>query len=302
MTTEPIIDDAALPYARESPDTEYLPSATQMTRGELDALPAGQLEMMGISALAGPANVIMQLALPAVGYGVYESAVDSGNLFKHPIKRTRTTLSYLAVAAKGSPADRKAYRRAVGKAHARVRSTPDSPVSYNAFDPKLQLWVAACLYKGWEDMQRIYGDPADITEGAYQNGAVMGTTLQVPREMWPVTRADFEQYWDETVETLDIDPVIREHLMSIVRAEFMPRWFGITFGWWFELLTIGFLPTNFRDKMGLQFRPWQRVVFDTHNRLARAVLNRLPKPLREFPFNLLLLDVRWRLRTNRPLV
>lgn len=192
MTTEPIIDDAALPYARESPDTEYLPSATQMTRGELDALPAAQLEMMGISALAGPANVIMQLALPAVGYGVYESTVDSGNLFKHPIKRTRTTLSYLAVADKGSPADRKAYRRAVGKAHARVRSTPDSPVSYNAFDPKLQLWVAACLYKGWEDMQRIYGDPADITEEAYQNGAVMGTTLQVPREMWPVTRADFE--------------------------------------------------------------------------------------------------------------
>lgn len=90
--------------------------------------------------------------------------------------------------------------------------------------------------------------------------------------------------------------------MSIVRAEFMPRWFGITFGWWFELLTIGFLPTNFRDKMGLRFRPWQRVVFDTHNRLARAVLSHLPKPLREFPFNLLLLDVRWRLRTNRPLV
>ncbi|NDZ95345.1 DUF2236 domain-containing protein [Streptomyces sp. SID6673] len=305
VSTEPIVDvevDVPTAYSAAAPDTEYLPAAARMTRGELDALPTRMNEMKGISALAGPANVIMQLAMPAVGYGVYESRVDSGNLFKHPIKRTRTTLSYLAVAVMGSPADRKAYRKAVGTAHAKVRSTADSPVKYNAFDPRLQLWVAACLYKGWEDMQRIYGDPADITEEAYQNGAVLGTTLQVPREMWPATRADFETYWNETVEGFEIDPVIREHLMSITRAEFMPRWFSVLVGWWFELLTIGFLPENFRDKMGLEFKPWQRVVFDTHNRVARAICNRLPKPMREFPFNLLLWDVRFRIRTKRPLV
>ncbi|WP_124711356.1 oxygenase MpaB family protein [Gordonia insulae] len=273
-----------------------------MTRGELDALPTRMNEMKGISTLAGPANVIMQLAMPAVGYGVYESRVDSGNLFKHPIKRTRTTLSYLAVAVMGTPKDRKAYRKAVGSAHAKVRSNADSPVKYNAFDPKLQLWVAACLYKGWEDMQRIYGDPADITEEAYQNGAVLGTTLQVPRELWPATRADFETYWNDTVATFEIDPVIREHLMAITRAEFMPPAVSFLIGWWFELLTIGFLPENFRDKMGLEFKPWQRVVFDAHNKVARAISNRLPKLLREFPFNFLLWDVRWRIRTGRPLV
>ncbi|MFW0783041.1 oxygenase MpaB family protein [Gordonia sp. CPCC 206044] len=307
MSTEPIIepdgiDELERAIAKTAPDTEYLPKVARMTRGELDALPSRVNEMKGISALAGPANVIMQLALPAVGYGVYESTVDSGNLFKHPIKRTRTTLAYLSVATMGTPKDRKAYRKAVGKAHAKVRSTESSPVKYNAFDPKLQLWVAACLYKGWEDMQRIYGDPADITEEAYQHGAVLGTTLQVPREMWPATRADFETYWNETVESLEIDPIIREHLMSIVRAEFMPRWFSLAVGWWFELLTIGFLPENFRDKMGLEFKPWQRRVFDTHNKVARAILVRLPKPLREFPFNLLLADTRWRIRTGRPLV
>lgn len=85
--------------------------------------------------------------------------MDSGNLFKHPVKRTRTTLAYLAVAASGDPKVRKAYRRAVGRSHAKVRSTPESPVEYNAFDPELQLWVAACLYKGWEDVQRILVTP-----------------------------------------------------------------------------------------------------------------------------------------------
>lgn len=262
----------------------------------------GALELKGISVLAGPANVIMQLALPAVGYGVYESRVDSGNLFKHPIKRTRTTLAYLAVAVLGTAEDRTAYRHAVDKAHAAVRSTDASPVAYNAFDPTLQLWVAACLYKGWEDMQRIYGDPADITEEAYRNGAVLGTTLQVPAEMWPATRADFQEYWDKTVASLEIDPVIRGHLMSVVRAEFMPRWFSLSAGWWLELLTVGFLPEEFRDKMDLQFAPWQRFVFDTHNHIARAVLTRAPKPVREFPFNALLWDTRWRMRTGRPLV
>jgi uncharacterized protein (DUF2236 family) len=54
--------------------------------------------------------------------------------------------------------------------------------------------------------------------------------------------------------------------------------------------------------MDLEFKPWQRVVFDAHNKVARAISNRLPKPLREFPFNVLLWDVRRRIRTGRPLV
>ena len=41
-------------------------------------------------SLAG-ANVIMQLAQLPVGRGVAESKVDSGNLYKHPLKRARTT-------------------------------------------------------------------------------------------------------------------------------------------------------------------------------------------------------------------
>lgn len=66
-----------------------------------------------------------------------------GRLFSHPVKRTRTTVTYLAVAVLGTDDERKAYRRAVNKQRAQVRSTESSPVRYNAFDPGLQLWVAA---------------------------------------------------------------------------------------------------------------------------------------------------------------
>lgn len=267
-----------------------------------DEIDSSDLVMLGAAALAGPANVIMQLALPAVGYGVYESRVDSGNLFKHPVKRTRTTLSYLAVAAMGSPSDRQAYRRAVGRAHARVHSTPQSPVSYNAFDPSLQLWVAACLYKGWEDVQHVYGDPSIISEETYRAGAVMGTTLQVPPHMWPATRADFETYWQDTLSTLVIDPPIREHLLAIARMEFAGPIVARIGGWWSYIMTVGFLPDDFRDKMGVELAPWQQTVFDVHNVIVRHTVRHLPKPLQQFPFNLLLADVRRRVRTGRPLV
>src|SRR4051795_12203574 len=72
--------------------------------------------------LAGMANVIMQLSWPAVGYGVMESKVDSGSAMKHPVKRGRTTYTYIAVALLGTDDDRRAFRRAVNGQHAQVRS------------------------------------------------------------------------------------------------------------------------------------------------------------------------------------
>lgn len=272
------------------------------TRQKLDAVQVDDLQMIGLALLSGPANVIMQLALPAVGYGVYESKVESGSLFKHPAKRTRTTLTYLAVAGMGGPEIRKAYRQAVNKAHVHVRSTPDSPVEYNAFDPKLQLWVAACLYRGWEDIQRLYGDPAKITEEAYQQGAVMGTTLQMPRELWPATRADFEEYWQQTVAEVEIDDTIRGYLMKIVRMQFAFKPLSWVAGWFSETMTVGYLPPEFREKIRLEQSPLQKRFFDAHVPVARLAVKAMPKPIRQFPFNVLLADLEWRRRTGRPLV
>ena len=103
----------------------------------------------------------MQLSLPGVGYGVLESPVDSGNVYKHPFKRARTTGTYLAVATIGTESDRALIRAAVDTAHRQVRSTSSSPVSYNAFDPGLQLWVAACLYRYFVDQHEFLYGPLD---------------------------------------------------------------------------------------------------------------------------------------------
>ena len=124
----------------------------------------------------------MQLARPGVGYGVLESRVESGRVDRHPIKRARTTFTYLAVAGSGSDEQKAAFRRAVNRAHAQVYSTDESPVQYNAFDKDLQLWVAACLYKGAVDSYRTFvGEmDAETADRHYAEGMSLGTTLQVP--------------------------------------------------------------------------------------------------------------------------
>jgi uncharacterized protein (DUF2236 family) len=92
--------------------------------------------LTAVALLAGPANVIMQLARPGVGYGVLESRVDSGRVDLHPIKRARTTFTYLAVATAGSDAQKEAFRGAVNRAHTQVYSTPRAGPRSTAFQER----------------------------------------------------------------------------------------------------------------------------------------------------------------------
>ena len=61
-------------------------------------------------------------------------------------------------------------------------------------------------------------------------------------------------------------------------------------------------PQRFRDEMRLPWDPERQRRFDRLMTVLR-VLNRVsPRFVREFPFNVLLKDLDWRMRTGRPLV
>ncbi|SNS52882.1 oxygenase MpaB family protein [Rhodococcoides kyotonense] len=261
--------------------------------------------MTGVGLLAGGANVIMQLAHPAVGYGVFESRVESGQINRHPVKRTRTTLSYLAVAGMGDDDVRAAYRKATNRSHAMVKSTAGSPVKYDAFDPNLQLWVAACLYRGFEDVYyALYGDPdPQFLDEMYQRSHVLGSTLQMPQDMWPADRVAFEKYWDTALDDVHIDPTIRRYLYGIASATFVkPKALHPLIGPFMRFVTTGFLPSRFRDEMELPWDPVKQRRFDLLMRVL-ALTNRVtPAALRRFPFNALLWDVRRRMKSGRRLV
>lgn len=260
--------------------------------------------LSGIGLAAAGANVIMQLSQLPVGHGVAKSRVESGRIHDHPIKRTRTTLAYLAVALLGTDEEREAVRQEVNRQHRQVHSLPDDPVAYNAFDTDLQLWVAACLYQGVEDIRQVLGieyDDADA-ERVYRYCARLATTLQVRPEQWPADREAFQRYWEDHVARIEMDDLTRRYLQGIARAQFLGAPWSWILGPLVQLQSVGFLPPAFREELGLPWTSRQARVFDAMMAAWAAVDRRLPGPVRRFPFNLCLWDTRLRIRFGRPIV
>lgn len=99
---------------------------------------------------------------------------------------------------------------------------------------------------------------------------------------------------------MSIDEPVRDYLTGLMTNRNLPRPLQRTarFGTW---VTTGFLPQRFRDEMQLAWSERDQCRFDTLLRRAGAVQRCLPGMLRRFPFNLLLWDLRIRIRLGRPL-
>lgn len=279
---------------RSTDDPEHDPVARALVEASLS----------GIGMAAAGANVIMQLSMLPVGHGVAKSRVDSGRVDERPLKRTRTTLAYLAVALLGTDEEREAMRREVDRQHRQVRSLPGDPVPYNAFDTALQLWVAACLYKGTEDIARVAGIERsdEELERVYRYCARLGTTLQVRPDQWPADRQAFQAYWDDKVGQIEMDELTRGYLRGIARAEFLGKPWSWLLGPLVQLQSIGFLPPEFRAELGLPWTGRDQRVFDVMMSTWAAVDRRVPAVIRRFPFNMYLWDTRLRIRSGRPIV
>jgi uncharacterized protein (DUF2236 family) len=251
-------------------------------------------------SLAG-ANIIMQLAQLPVGRGVAESTVESGNLYQHPIKRARTTFGYVMIAVFGTDEERVAMADAVTDVHRQIRSAPGALVRYTALDPKLQLWVAACIYRGFEDgYSFLHGPPQpELFDLMYRHGARLATMLQVPPAMWPTDRAEFEAYWSEAEAHIEMDDFTRAYLYDFASLGFLPWPVPQVFGWFHRAITAGFLPAAFRRELGLAWGSRERRAFALNRRFLRVANALTPPPLRALPFDLYLWDMRRRLRNGR---
>jgi uncharacterized protein (DUF2236 family) len=270
-----------------------------------DRRPATVADAMDFwSFAAGAANVVMQLSWPGVGYGVVESKVESGNLMTHPWKRARTTFQYLAVAILGSPDDRAAYGEAVDAVHRQVRSEPDSPVQYSAFDRDLQMWVAACLFVGLEDTYQLLRGPLtdELAEHFYRSAFTLGTTLQVTEDQWPPTRADFDRYWNQACQRVVLDDVVRSYLQNLINLRMITVLLRPMSVPLLRFLTVGFLAPVFREALQVRWTAGQQRRFEYLFLLVAFVNRFLPKFIRQGGSYLLLADVRRRIRRHRNLI
>ncbi len=283
---EPVVDDWPESLSAKEWDERY--------PGILDA----------VNVLAGSANVVMQLAWPAVGYGVKESRVSTGSIHKHPIKRTRTTLTYLAVALTGTDNEKRAYRQAVNGAHAQVYSTAESPVKYHAMDPNLQHWVALCLYKGLVDVYSALHQHPEIAadETFLQLAKPLATTLQVRAHQWPRSIAEFDQQWAIGLSNTQIDDSMRQYLQELVSFRFAHPILRRLLGPFNTFITAGFLPPELRAAMQYHWQEAEQARFDRILRRIQLINRCLPRVIRQATMTACLWDLRRRLNQKTPLI
>lgn len=253
----------------------------------------------GFLFLGAGVTVLLQLAEPGVGHGV----ADHSTVLSRPLDRLRTTMTYIYVVTLGTDEERRAVVKMVNQAHVPVKSGPGSPVPYNGFDPDLQLWVAATLYQNGQDLyERFLGPMDDATaERLYQQSAVYGTALQVKPEMWPATRAEFNEYWQRKLDELTIDDHVRAFCHKLFRGGDSPLLIrlGMPLNRW---ITRGLLPPRVREELHWTWSPRDQKMFDALMTVLPPVYRLLPRTIRWLPSRYYLWAMRRRLRTGRRLI
>jgi len=264
-----------------------------------------------LGATSSVANIIMQLSLPPVGEGVSESRVVSGSPRRRPIKRGRTTLQYLALAAMGSDDDRAAMRDAVAEVHRAVVSTPDSPVRYSGNARDLQLWVAVCLFRYFLDQNTMEYGPLTEPEldVLVRSAAPLATGVNVPEADWPATWTEYRAYWDSVVPRLSISPAVRRDFESLSDLSFLGEGWGRpgrliskVLGRPYRFFTRANLPPEFRSLMEWSWSDREQRRFDRLVGLFRLIDRLLNPWATRLLYRLYVCDFRLRRRLGLPVL
>lgn len=243
--------------------------------------------------LAGAGSAVMyQLARREVGLGV----VEHSTTLDRPLDRLRTTLTYVYVVALGTEEERRAVAGMVDRRHAPVRSAG----RYSAFDPELQLWVAATLARTGEMIrERVFGPMDPMTrERVYRESRVLGTALQVRPTQWPQTRAEFEDYWRDSVKLLAPEPTVQQYAARLLSSRAAPLLVRPAQPLQ-SLVTRGNLDARTREVLALPWSSRDQARYDRFWRTVPPIYRRVPRPLRRLPAEVVMADLRRRLRSGR---
>lgn len=231
----------------------------------------------GILLAGGARAILLQLANPAVGRGVAEHS----DFARRPLQRLRNTLTYIYVVVYGSPGDLDALTRLVDTTHATVRGA-----SYDARDPQLQLWVAATLYDTAITLyEQVYGPLGDDDADAiYRDYERLGSSLQMPEDLWPSDRAAFASYWADAEAKLSTDPATLAAAHDVLQPKAGPIWLraGMPLA---RLITASLLTPDQRAMFDLPWNQTRQRRYTVAIKVIAAVYPRVPDRLRQWPKN-----------------
>lgn len=229
----------------------------------------------GSLVLGGGAALLLQLAHPTVGAAV----AGYSRFARDPMRRLRHTLGYVYAIGLGEPEVAAAAAARVDRAHAGIPG---------ARDAEPQLWVAATLHGvGMRVHDALFRPlPDAVADEVYAISGRLGTSLQVPPELWPATRAEFAAYWERMLPTLAVGDDARAVSAGILHPA------RGTVPWWVRaalplgrLVTATLLPDAIRDAYGLPRRPLRE---RGALLLTRGLVRLTPRRIRRLPSRLLL--------------
>ena len=160
------------------------------------------------------------------------------------------------VALFGTEHERSVMRREVNAQHRLVHSDVEDAVAYDAFDPELQLWVAACMFRGVIDTVSFLYGPVD--DEAY---AALLAALRPLRHDAPGQRVALAERPGELRGVLVGRDAARSAWTTSPartcaasrRWSSLPAPLARVLGPGHRFLTIGFLPSPFREELGLRW-------------------------------------------------
>jgi uncharacterized protein (DUF2236 family) len=161
------------------------------------------------------------------------------------------------------------------KVHGRVRGVADDGTPYDARDPELLLWVHATLldtalvaYQRFVRRLSI----ADL-ERYYEEQKLLGEKFGIPRERIPASYGEFNDYFASMLEgdSLRWTPTLQA--VADMTLRFGPL----------DMITVGLLPAPVRDILDLEWGPRRERLLGASQRVARSVVPRLPRLVRELP-------------------
>ena len=217
--------------------------------------------------------LLMQIAHPLVAAGV-----DQHSSFQRDrVGRLLRTLRSAYAVLLGDEQQAAHATAGIRRAHEYVAGP-----GYSANDPDLLLWVHAAFVDSAIDGYRRFVRPLSHREAEsyYLEIARAVEAIGMPAAEMPPSLRSFDDYVEDMVATLDVGDVSRRlaHEVLELRPAFLAPALA-TAGWF----TTGLLPPPLRRAYGLRWTTLDARLLAGLEVASRAVLPRLPLPLRRPP-------------------
>jgi len=219
--------------------------------------------------------LMLQLAHEAVAKGVDDHSDFKGN----PFKRLLGTLEAVYAMVFGS----EELALGVGRRIQWIHGFVTGP-TYRANDPANLLWVHATLL---DTALRCYEElieplSAEDRETYYREMQQVALAFGCPLDAQPATFAEFQAYFADTVESLEVSAIGKDLASFILRPTLplklhLPLKPALAFQ---RFYTLGSLPPSIREQLGQGWSGKQQARYERVQRFVRWWFRQFPRPVR----------------------